>query len=198
MMSRHPWTEYGEVPQNRILRPTGFMEESESTIIPVFDREHIMSESEYESKGFKVTDRRKFTSEGEPRPEEESSARPEEPRRPSTKPASEKGSSAGAEPKAAPGSPAAERQAAPPPDVGFIDLVSMLANNALVQLGEVPEPVTGERVENLPGVQVMIGFLGMLQTKTKGNLEKEEERLLDDVLYDLRMRYMAKANLIKL
>ncbi len=86
----------------------------------------------------------------------------------------------------------------PPPDLGFMDLVNMLAGNALVALGDLPEPVSGKRVEDLNSVQVMIAFLSMLQDKTKGNLEEREEKILGDLLYDLRMRFMAKANLIKL
>ena len=74
----------------------------------------------------------------------------------------------------------------------------MLLSNALMQLGDMPDPVSGESIENLQGVQVMIAFLTMLQEKTKGNLDKDEAKALDEVLYDLRMRFMTKTNVIKL
>lgn len=74
----------------------------------------------------------------------------------------------------------------------------MLATNALVQLGEVPDPASGEKKENLHGVQDMISFLAMLQNKTEGNLDKDEEEALEQILYDLRMRFMAKASILKL
>jgi hypothetical protein len=165
-----------------------------------------MSETENEGKGFKVEDKRKFTTDGELRTEtpENEKAPPEAP---------ETSGSAG-EPED-PGKEAATRGAesprvspetasksgpevGPPPDLGLLDLVNMLAGNALVALGDLPEPVSGKRVENLESVQVMIAFLSVLRDKTKGNLEEREEKILDDLLYDLRMRFMAKANLIKL
>ncbi len=78
-----------------------------------------------------------------------------------------------------------------------MDLINMLVSNALMQLGDMPDPGSGKSVENLEGAQVMIAFLTMLQQKTKGNLDKDEAKVLDDVLYDLRMRFMTKSNVIK-
>ncbi|MFQ5789213.1 MAG: DUF1844 domain-containing protein [Acidobacteriota bacterium] len=154
-----------------------------------------MSEAEREAKGFKVTDRRKFTPEGDPR-REETQEKPDSVRRAERGEKARASTTSGApkESSRPEGAPAAE----PPREVAFLDLVSMLANNALVQMGDVPDPVSGQRVEDLKGVRVMIDFLALLQDKTKGNLSENEARALEGVLYDLRMRFMAKANLIKL
>jgi len=183
-------------------------------------RDGIMSQSEDETKGFKVTDRRKFTSEGELRKDEETSGGSEVSETTEGSPRVEQAPEATAprpapkEPPAAPPSrpvqahqeasqppPARDTQTATPdapPELSFLDLVSMLATNALVQLGEVPDPGSGEKMENLRASQDMISFLDMLQKKTEGNLDKDEEEALEQILYDLRMRFMAKANILKL
>ncbi len=176
-----------------------------------------MNQSEDETKGFKVTDRRKFTSEGEPRNDEEASntskasvenTRVEKaPEAASSPPVSKDGTAAPpsrpvrAHHEGSQAPPARDVQTATsgaPQDLGFLDLVSMLATNALVQLGDVPDPGSGEKVENLRAGQDMISFLDMLQKKTEGNLDKNEEEALEQILYDLRMRFMAKANILKL
>lgn len=161
-----------------------------------------MSESESEAKGFKVTDRRKFTPEGDPRTEADETSEEAAPKADS--PPKQDGPKKEAEaPSDSATRPTAQReetrraQPGQPPAVSFLDLVNMLASNALVQLGDVPDPISGKPVENLQGVQVMVAFLEMLEERTKGNLTSDEEKLLVDVLYDLRMRYMTKANLIK-
>jgi hypothetical protein len=155
-----------------------------------------MSESENESKGFKVTDRRSFTSDGERRADAEG-AEPEKHEAVKREPKTEEMKAAESPAPESKAQEAAGTRLGPPPEVGFIDLINMLVTNALLQLGELPDPVSGERAENLQGVQVMIAFLTMLQEKTKGNLGENEAEVLEDVLYDLRMRFMAKANLIK-
>lgn len=157
-----------------------------------------MSESENGTKGFKVTDRRKFTADGDLRTEEEkaktdASSTERVPEEPPPETREEPSDTVDSEAQEAEGS----RPSGPPKEVGFLDLVSMLVSNALMQLGDLPDPVSGENAENLPGVQVMIAFLEMLQEKTKGNLSSEEDKILENALYDLRMRYMTKANLIK-
>jgi hypothetical protein len=150
-----------------------------------------MSDPENEGKGFKVTDRRKFTSEGELRKEAEDSPEPSPQRTPSVRP-----SDAAAR---APSARAVPRHATEAvSEATFLDLVGMLATNAMLQLGDMPNPASGERVENLQAVQDMIAFLEILQQKTKGNLTEEEGEVLEQVLYDLRMRYMAKAKILNL
>ena len=68
---------------------------------------------------------------------------------------------------------------------------SALATTAAVQFGDIPDPNTGERAEpNLPAAGQMIEILTMLQAKTKGNLLPPEAQLIDDLLYELRMRFI--------
>ena len=71
--------------------------------------------------------------------------------------------------------------------------VSGLAMDALIALGEVPNPVTRKQAANLPQARYLIDLLGVLEEKTRGNLTADEQRLLTDALYQLRMRYLAKA-----
>ena len=77
----------------------------------------------------------------------------------------------------------------PETDFGFF--LSSLSMQAMVALGEVPHPTTNMPQENLEQARYFIDLLGMLQEKTKGNLNPEEESILEGVLYELRMKYMA-------
>ena len=71
--------------------------------------------------------------------------------------------------------------------------VSSMAMEALIGLGDAPHPATKKTSMNLPQARYVIDLLGMLSEKTKGNLSVDEERMLKDVLYQLRMRYLAKS-----
>ena len=79
------------------------------------------------------------------------------------------------------------------PEVTFSTLVFSFSSSALVHLGEIPEPGTQETNVDLALAKQVIDTLGLLQDKTKGNLDKEEEQLLRSVLYDLRLRYIQKS-----
>lgn len=83
---------------------------------------------------------------------------------------------------------AATTQARPPID--FTTFVFSLGSSALMLLGEAPNPETGESMKNLPLAKETIDLLSMLQDKTKGNLTQEEQRFLDSLLYDLRLRFV--------
>ncbi len=78
------------------------------------------------------------------------------------------------------------------PVVSFSTFVLSLASSALVQLGEVPDPATGARSENIPLAKHTIDLISMLQDKTRNGLDAEETRLLEGLLYELRMKYVAK------
>jgi hypothetical protein len=67
----------------------------------------------------------------------------------------------------------------------------------LVLLGEVPNPYTNKKEEDVEAARHTIDILSMLEQKTKNNLTKEEQQLLETVLYELRMKFMAKTNRIK-
>jgi hypothetical protein len=72
----------------------------------------------------------------------------------------------------------------------FALLVSMLASQALVALGRMPDPVQGHAVVRPDHAKQAIGTLTMLQEKTQGNLTTEETQMLDQLLHDLRMLYL--------
>ena len=80
------------------------------------------------------------------------------------------------------------------PEVSFSTFVFSLSSSALVHLGEIPGPDTQRVQVDLPMAKQIIDTLGMLQDKTRGNLDPDEDRLLKTVLYDLRMRYVQKSS----
>jgi hypothetical protein len=78
----------------------------------------------------------------------------------------------------------------PDMQVTFVGFAISLAHTAAVHLGDVPDPVSGRQMPpNLAAAQQMIDILALLEEKTRGNLSAEERQLLDQVLYELRMRY---------
>ena len=81
-------------------------------------------------------------------------------------------------------------QSQEPSDVTFSGLVLMFGSTALVHLGTTPDPVSGEKQVDLTQAKVSIDLLDVLKTKTAGNLTPAESRLLEDLLFDLRMRYV--------
>lgn len=79
------------------------------------------------------------------------------------------------------------------PQLDFGTFVLSMSSSALVYLGEVPEPESGQIMENVLAAKQTIDILCMLQSKTKGNLTEQEARLLRDMLFELRMKYVQKA-----
>jgi hypothetical protein len=76
-------------------------------------------------------------------------------------------------------------------DLTFAGFVISLATTAAMHFGDIPDPTTGKPGEpDLPRAAGVIQLLEMLQEKTRGNLIPEEERVLDDILYELRMRFV--------
>ncbi len=86
----------------------------------------------------------------------------------------------------------AEQGSFVPPEADFSFFVTTLALQTSVSLGALANPATKMTEENLPQAKFLIDTLGMLKDKTKGNLNDEEAHLLDNVLYELRMQYIAK------
>jgi uncharacterized protein DUF1844 len=76
------------------------------------------------------------------------------------------------------------------PAIDFATFVLSLSHSALVHLGDAPDPSGGTASANPALARQTIDLLLLLQEKTTGNLTGEEERLLDQILYDLRMRYI--------
>jgi Domain of unknown function (DUF1844) len=138
---------------------------------------------EQEDTGFKVTDRRMFREDGEIRQE----TTPPEP--PKEKP----------EPfKVAENVPPKQEAPGIGARIDFPSYVLSYYTQGLVLLGEVPNPYSNKKEEDLESARHTVDILTILQEKTRGNLSKEEDQLLDSVLYELRMKFMAKTNKIKL
>src|SRR5262245_33023219 len=114
--------------------------------------------------GFTVSDRRAFTPEGEKREEPPAQTAP------------------------APEDPAAGARTLPPVD--FSTFLLSLGSSAVLHLGEVEHPESGRVQKDLPMAKHTIDILSLLQAKTKGNLTGHEDKLLESLLYDLRLRYV--------
>ena len=154
---------------------------------------------------FKVVDRRPFNPDGTPRElsAEEKEAQqaaeakaaaetPPQPARPAE-------TTTTREPQPAPGASASRapreetRTGRDPLDdpASFVSLIMSLASNAAASLGMMPNPVTGETGVDLKTAKHWIDVLGMLEEKTKGNLDPQEEQMLEGLLADLRMQYVS-------
>lgn len=126
---------------------------------------------------FKVTDKRRFTTEGEskqepddsekeaPRQEERQASRPEEPRTGSDK-------------------------AEAPRPLDFSTFILSLANTALFQLGFIKTSESEEVRQDLPAARQTIDILAMLEEKTRGNLTDQEKKIITETLFQLRMAFV--------
>ncbi len=142
-----------------------------------------MSEEEKEEKekerGFKITDRRlvkdseKEKEKGTKREEEKGTKREEE-----------------KEDKQSAEFAASTEDRSSFPELNFSTFILSLSTSAMLHFGDIPDPITKENVKNLPAVKETIDILDILKDKTKGNLTQDEEMLIDDILYNLRMRYV--------
>ena len=83
-----------------------------------------------------------------------------------------------------------EPQKVPLPEVSLSSLVFSLSSSALLHLGEIADPQTGEKKEDFALAKHSIDTIGMLKGKTKGNLTEEEDKFLESILTDLRWRYV--------
>jgi hypothetical protein len=168
-----------------------------------------------EQSGFKVTDRRLFNSDGTPREtvrEEERDSTPSVLTDSSStisgasdstasRPAS--GTATAATPVSAPQAVSEPRAAStgadshvedetdPNDPASFVNFLMSIASNAATALGMMEHPVTGERSVELEVGKHWIDVLGMLQRKTRSNLNPEEQQILEGILSDLRMQYVA-------
>lgn len=129
-----------------------------------------------EDKGFKVQDRRRFVSE-------------------------ESGSTETAQSDSSPQAPNQESQSQPVeqteatsnealPAINFPTFIISLSTQALMHLGEIPNPLTGKLEKEIQAAKQTIDILSVLEEKTRGNLDQGEAKLMEEVLYDLRMKYV--------
>jgi len=126
---------------------------------------------ETEEKGFVFKDRRKLSSDAEKEAESPKSTGPEGAVKETQ-----------AEAKTPPQSPL--------PEVNFSTFVVSLSTEVLFHLGEIPHPISGEKQKDLNLAKHAIDTLAMLMEKTQGNLTEEEKKLLEYMLYDLRMAFI--------
>jgi hypothetical protein len=128
-----------------------------------------------EGKGFTVQDRRRFSPDtGEVRkeaPEESEAAR-------------------GAEQSAQSAGGAHDAKDETLPEINFSTFVISLSTQALMHLGEIGNPISGKVEVDVPVAKQMIDILAMLKDKSRGNLNASEDRLMEDILFDLRMKYV--------
>jgi hypothetical protein len=134
-------------------------------------------EGKQEGRGFTVQDRRRFSPEtGEAR--EDAADSPSE-------------TVEAVKPSDAQTVPASEsHQEEPLPEINFSTFVISLSTQALMHLGEISNPISGKIDPDVPAAKQMIDMLGMIREKTKGNLNANEDRLMQDILFDLRMKYV--------
>ncbi len=76
------------------------------------------------------------------------------------------------------------------PQVTFAAFIMSMSTSALYHLGEISDPATGEKKKDLVLAKHAIDTLAMLEKKTKGNLTEDENAMLSNILYDLKMRYV--------
>jgi Domain of unknown function (DUF1844) len=77
------------------------------------------------------------------------------------------------------------------PELSFTAFVLSIASTAAIHLGDLADPATGTKPDtNLEGASQMIDILALLEQKTRGNLTAEERQVLEQVLYELRMRFI--------
>jgi len=79
-----------------------------------------------------------------------------------------------------------------PFQIDFSAFIMSLTSSAFYHLGDMPDPSTGKTETNLPAVQQTIDMLIMLREKTKGNLKEDEIKLIEQLIYELQVKYVAK------
>ncbi len=148
-----------------------------------------MEHEEEKNKGFKVEDRRRFSAEGELKPEFQN----DQPAAATPPPSAPSETAARSNFAAAPASPTRSTQATEESEISFTAFMVGISTQALVHLGEIPDPQGGQPEINLAAAQQLIDIVGMLKEKTRGNLDKDEEGLIDAILFELRMKYVERS-----
>ena len=134
-------------------------------------------EEKQQGKGFTVQDRRRFSSEtGEAREDGVE--------------AQEAANQASQQTTAAQERVESAAQANARPEIDFSTFVISLSTQALMHLGEISNPISGEVEADISVAKQMIDILGMLCEKTRGNLNASEAQLMESILFDLRMKYV--------
>jgi len=167
-----------------------------------------MGEEEEKPRAFKVDDRRRFSPEGELKPEFQADeptagARTDAPPAGGGDTASSAAAASASASTSAGSAHAAERPSTAQsrarasvgvaPEINFGTFVVGLSTQALVHLGEIPDPLSGQPSADLPAAQQLIDIIAILKEKTRGNLDHDEDTLLETILFELRMKYVERA-----
>ncbi len=129
-----------------------------------------------EKKDFIIKDKRIFSKEGQENQEEERAESSEEE---TQAPESEDAAASGE-----------DAESFQLPEINFATFIFSLNSSVLVHLGIIDDPASGKKVKNLAIAKQTIDILGMLEEKTRENLTEDEESMLKNILYDLRMIYV--------
>jgi len=76
------------------------------------------------------------------------------------------------------------------PPMDFANMVISIGTSAMVSMGQIPDPASGQHYKDLDSAKQTIDMLGVIAEKTKGNLTSAEEQLLTKLLFDLRMGFV--------
>jgi hypothetical protein len=136
-------------------------------------------EEEKKEKAYVIKDKRIFDETGDVRKEEAS--------QPEVKPVESK-EEAVAHPHGKESSEASRDESFP--EVNFVNFVLSLSTTAMFHFGDFPDPASQKAERNLAAAKQTIDILGMLRSKTEGNLDENEKSLMDGILFELRMRYI--------
>lgn len=131
-----------------------------------------MSEDQAGKQGFKVSDRRRFDEQGNAKDGEAASVK-----QATAEPAAQAAATQG-------------KAASAPVEITFSSFIMSLATSAMMQLGEMPAPPEMQIAVDPAAARGTIDLLTVLEKKTKGNLDENEARLLEELLHALRMSYV--------
>ena len=134
---------------------------------------------ETKDKSFIIRDKRIFDETGDVRKEEDSAT---EAKPVATQPETEQRPPVTESPESAPDEAF--------PEVNFVNFILSLSTTAMYHFGDFPDPVSQKAQRNLSAAKQTIDILGLLRSKTEGNLDENEKALMDGILFELRMRYV--------
>ena len=150
-------------------------------------------EDQEDKRGFKVQDRRRFSSEGETKEGGDAPSESSEAVEIKSKPAASATESASKPQADASHNAASHQSSEPPPELTFAAFLWSLSEQALAALGEIPDPMSGKVTHDLVLAQQMIDIIIMLRDKTRGNLDQHEQTLVQEILSTLQMKYVELA-----
>ena len=134
-----------------------------------------------EGNSFVVRDKRQFTTDGELKTETEAETKQD---------ATTDEVQTGAEAQKEEGQ---KQEPVKLPEINFPSFILSLSSSALLHFGDIPDPISGTKARNLPMAKQTIDILGILKEKTHGNLSNDEEQLIDNLLHDLRIKYVEES-----